>query len=149
PAARRWVDLGSGAGFPGIPIACSLKDAPGSEVVLVESDSRKAAFLREVIRSLQLPATVLVRRVESLAADPESLPATEVVTARALAPMAELLRYAEPWLGKGAKGLFLKGRDIEAELTESAKSWNIEAKLLPSVTDAAARVVVVSSAIRR
>jgi 16S rRNA (guanine527-N7)-methyltransferase len=149
PNASHWVDLGSGAGFPAIPIACVLKDRPGASVTLIESDSRKAAFLRQVIRTLALPARVQIRRVESLADMPDDVPEAEIVTARALAPLVELLAYAEPWLRKGAKGVFPKGQDVEAELTESAKSWNIEADLRPSLTDFAARIVLVTRAVRR
>jgi 16S rRNA (guanine527-N7)-methyltransferase len=78
----------------------------------------------------------------------QTLPAPEIVTARALAPLKTLLEYAEPWLERGAQALFLKGQDIEAELTESAKSWHIEASLIPSVTDPRGRIVQITSARR-
>ena len=135
PAARVWVDLGSGAGFPGLAVACALP--AGSEVHLVESDSRKAAFLREAARITGAPAHVHKMRIEDFSSDRR----VDLVTARALAPMARLLDYAAPFLEKGAQGLFLKGQDVEAELTEAAKSWHMEAELVASITEPRSRIV--------
>jgi 16S rRNA (guanine527-N7)-methyltransferase len=146
PDARTWLDLGSGAGFPGLAIACALAEK-GGFTHLVESDSRKCAFLREGARVTGASVQVHPQRIEILSRS-RSLPAPEIVTARALAPLKSLLEYAEPWLERGAQALFLKGQDIEAELTESAKCWHIEASLIPSVTDPRGRIVQITSARR-
>jgi len=146
PQARVWVDLGSGGGFPGLIIACALAerpDAPGAQVHLVESNAKKAAFLREAARVTGAPAIVhSVRIADFVAKAPESI---DVVSARALAPLAELFEAAYPLLKRGALGIFPKGQDVDAELTEASKCWNIQASLLPSLTDPLARVVSVKS----
>lgn len=144
PDARRWLDLGSGAGFPGLVIGCAMAERSGAVVHLVESDQRKAAFLREATRTLQVPARIHVRRIESL--DPDSVGSPEVVTARALAPLTRLLEYAAPWIERGAQALFPKGQDVEAELTECAKCWHMEVEMHPSVTDSRGRIVRVRRA---
>jgi 16S rRNA (guanine527-N7)-methyltransferase len=141
PHARIWVDLGSGAGFPGMVLACALADREGAMVHLVESDQRKAAFLREAVRITQAPATLHIERIERFARNWSGK--ADVVTARALAPLVRLLGYAAPLMEKGAQGLFLKGQDVEAELTGAAKCWHIEAQLLPSITDPRSRIVQV------
>jgi 16S rRNA (guanine527-N7)-methyltransferase len=146
PEATTWLDLGSGGGFPGLVIACALADTAGRRVHLVESNARKAAFLREATRILNLPAVVHCARIEDFV--PRWSDSADVVVARALAPLPRLLDYASPALKKGAKGLFPKGQDVEAELTEAAKSWNITAELVPSLTDPKARIVVVRRADR-
>lgn len=146
PTARKWIDLGSGGGFPGLVIASALAGREGS-VDLVESNARKAAFLRETARQLQLPALVHPVRIEDFVIQYADSP--EIVTARALAPLVELLRYVEPLMKKGAQALFPKGQDVEAELTTASKYWKIEARLVPSLTDARSRIVVVEAAERR
>jgi 16S rRNA (guanine527-N7)-methyltransferase len=146
PVAKIWLDLGSGAGFPGLVIACALADSSGCQVHLVESNTRKAAFLREATRILHLPAVVHCARIEEFMRHRGA--AADIVTARALAPLPRLLEYAAPALERGAQGLFPKGQDVEAELTEAAKSWNIAAELVPSLTDPKARIVVVRHAER-
>ena len=140
PEARTWADLGSGAGFPGLVIACALAD--GASVHLVESSSKKAAFLREAVRLTGAPALVHAVRAEDFIAH---APAVEVVTARAFAPLPKLLRIAYPLLIKGAVGLFPKGQAVASELTEAARCWKIQASLAPSRTDPDARIVVVHS----
>jgi 16S rRNA (guanine527-N7)-methyltransferase len=141
PEAHVWADLGSGAGFPGVVIACALADTPGAQVHLVESVGKKAAFLREAVAATGAPATVHAMRVEDLA---KHAPAgIEVVTARALAPLPRLLSLASPLLKRGVVGLFPKGQDVAAELTEAAKCWTIQASLAPSRTDPNGRIVVV------
>jgi len=142
----RWVDLGSGGGFPGLPVAAVLAERPGANVTLVESDTRKAAFLREAARLADLPVTVLPERVERVAG--QIAPGVEIVSARALAPLPKLLELAEPFLAAGATGLFLKGQDVDKELTEASKSWRIDARLEPSITDDRARILIISSAVR-
>jgi 16S rRNA (guanine527-N7)-methyltransferase len=135
PAFRRWVDLGSGGGFPGLVIAAM---AEGAEVHLVESNGKKAAFLREAARAMGVAVTVHAARVE--AALLEGLTA-DVVSARALAPLETLVGLAEPLLKTGAAGLFPKGREAVAELTEAEKSWRFSASLHQSLTDSDARIV--------
>jgi 16S rRNA (guanine527-N7)-methyltransferase len=147
PEARIWLDLGSGGGFPGVVLACALAERSGARVHLVESNGKKAAFLREAARALTLPALVHAARIKDVVhrlTEP-----VDIVTARALAPLADLLAYAEPVLKKGAQGLFPKGQDVEAELTEASKYWRINTTLAPSLTSADARIVVVRRAERR
>lgn len=146
PGARRWIDLGAGGGFPGIVIACALADTDGAEVHLVESRNKKASFLRDVVRSLSLPALVHAERIEDFVAKTDGT--FDVITARALAPLDRLIGCAIPLLKTGAVGLFPKGQDVEAELTQASKSWNIEADLVPSLTDPNGRIVVVRRARR-
>ena len=147
PRARIWADLGSGAGFPGLVIACALADQPGALVHLIESNSRKAAFLREAVAATEAPARVHPVRMEKFVESGEG--AIEVVTARAVSPLDLLLGECFPLLRAGAVGLFPKGQDVGAELTEATKSWKIRAELMPSRTDSRARIVVVRALERR
>jgi len=147
PKAKIWIDLGSGAGFPGLVVACALADEKDACVHLVESNGKKAAFLREAVRVLEVPAVVHARRIEDFVAGFSDR--ADVVTARALAPLGELLDLAAPLLKTGAKGLFLKGQDVEAELTEASKCWTINSTLVPSKTNQHGRIVVIQSAIKR
>ena len=141
PEARVWADLGSGAGFPGLMIACALADGPGGLVHLVESNNKKAAFLREAARATGAPAVVHALRVADFVNKaPKDI---EVVTARALAPLPELLEAAYPLLKTGAVGLFPKGQGAATELTEAAKCWSIQQTLAASRTDPKARIIVV------
>lgn len=142
---RRWVDLGSGGGFPGLVVAAVLAERPDADVTLVESDSRKAAFLREAARLAELPVTVLPSRIEQVAA--VLAPGVEVVSARALAPLPRLLELAAPFLAQGATGLFLKGQDVDNELTQAAKSWRIDAEMRASLTDGGGHVLIVRNAV--
>jgi 16S rRNA (guanine527-N7)-methyltransferase len=141
-SAKIFVDLGSGGGFPGLVLAAGLAERPGAHVHLVESDQRKCAFLREAARAMNVPATVHNERIESaLAAWPHG---GDVVTARALAPMKKLLELAYPLLKAGTVGIFPKGQDVESELTEATKCWSFSIELVPSRTESAARMAVVS-----
>lgn len=141
PQTRRWVDLGSGGGFPGLVIACALAETRGAEVHLVESSAKKAAFLREAARATGAPAVIHAVRIEDFVDNaPEGI---EVVTARALAPLAGLLASAYPLLRRGAWGVFPKGQSAAVELTDAGKRWNIRASLEVSRTDSQARIVVV------
>src|SRR5437870_3244997 len=147
PLARAWVDLGSGGGFPGLVIACALAGKPGALVHLVESNTKKAAFLREAQRLTEAPASVHAARVEDFAAGFEGQ--ADVVTARAVAPLKSLLDQCFPLLGKsGAMGLFPKGQNAELELRQAresrtAKAWTMNATLAPSRTDPAGRIIVI------
>jgi 16S rRNA (guanine527-N7)-methyltransferase len=141
PEAQVWVDLGSGAGFPGIPIACALADTPGAMVHLIESVGKKANFLREAVRVIGVPAEVHQERAEKFG---ETCAETvHVVTARALSPLKILCDQAFPLISKGALGLFPKGQDVVAELTEAAKYWRLQASTVPSVTNPASSIVVI------
>lgn len=142
----RWVDLGSGGGFPGLVVAAVLAERPGAEMHLVESDTRKAAFLREAARHAGLPVHVHAARIEQVAA--QLAPGTDVVSARALAPLPKLLDLAAPILAAGAIGLFPKGRDAERELTDALGSWTLDFEFHPSVSDAHGRILLVKSAQR-
>jgi 16S rRNA (guanine527-N7)-methyltransferase len=141
PEARIWMDLGSGAGFPGLVLGCALADRNGATVHLVESNAKKAAFLREAIRMSGAAAIVHHERVEAVV--PAWREPVDIVTARALAPLWVLAGLAAPLVKRGAKALFLKGQVIEAELTETTKCWNIEAVILSSRTDSRGRIVEV------
>jgi 16S rRNA (guanine527-N7)-methyltransferase len=140
---RTWADFGSGGGFPAIPIACALAERPGAQVHLVESNGKKAAFLREAIRVTGVPAQVHQERVENYGE--RSGDNIEVVSARALAPLKTLCDQAFPLIARGATGLFPKGQDVDAELTEAAKYWSIEADKVPSKTSPEGCIVVVRS----
>jgi 16S rRNA (guanine527-N7)-methyltransferase len=132
PEAKIWADLGSGGGFPGVVLACAMAKIPGAMVHLVERNARKAAFLREALRITGAAGTVYLTdigdSVDSLVG------AVDCVTARAVAPLHQLVGFAEPLVGKGAKALFLKGQDVEAELTEATKYWRLTPHLHPSLT---------------
>ncbi len=145
PDAKVWLDLGSGAGFPGLVLACALAGRPGAAVHLVESTGKKVAFLRRVAETLAVPATVHHMRAEEFSPGFTA----DVITARALAPLPKLFGYVAPLLKSGAKALLSKGQDVEAELTEAAKYWKIEAGLVASRTNPAGRIVVVRALKRR
>lgn len=144
PQARKWADLGSGGGFPGVPIACALAEQNSAEVHLIESNKKKAAFLREAVRVTGARAIVHAERVADFAGGFRG--ELDAVTARALAPLPELLSIAYPLLKRGAQALFPKGQDVEAELTQATKCWSIQASLVPSRTDPKSRVVVIREA---
>jgi 16S rRNA (guanine527-N7)-methyltransferase len=130
--AKVWVDLGSGGGFPGVVLACALTETPGAMVHLVERNAKKAAFLREALRITGASGTV---HLADIGDSVDSFPGpVDCVTARAVAPLHQLLGFAEPLAGKGAKALFLKGQDVEAELTEATKYWKIVPRMHPSLT---------------
>ncbi len=147
PGAKRWIDLGSGGGFPGLVVAIALAKTPDAIVHLVESDTRKAAFLREAVRISGAPAKVHHERVESAAE--RFARSVDIVTARALAPLARLLELTAPLLSGGARGVFLKGQDVDNELTQAAKSWNISAETFPSRTDPRGRILIIERAVRQ
>jgi 16S rRNA (guanine527-N7)-methyltransferase len=132
PDAKIWIDLGSGGGFPGVVLACALADTPGAMVHLVERNAKKAAFLREALRITGAAGTVHLADIGDYV---DSVPGpVDCVTARAVAPLHQLVGFAAPLAGKGAKALFLKGQDVEAELTEATKYWKLTPRLHPSLT---------------
>jgi 16S rRNA (guanine527-N7)-methyltransferase len=140
---HRWADLGSGAGLPGLVLGiAALDERPDMHVDLVESNARKCAFLRHMARLTGAPVTVHQGRLEAVLG---RLPHADVVTARALAPLSDLIRWSEELLKTGTVGLFPKGRDADVELTEARKSWRFEADVIPSRTDSEARIVRIRS----
>lgn len=124
------LDLGSGAGFPGIALAIGCKRAGRGHVTLVESAGKKANFLRTVIRELQLPATVWADRAEKMS--PQSF---DIISARAFAPLPRLFTYAHPFWGEGTQALLLKGLNVQAELTQAGESWTYHVTEFPSQSD--------------
>lgn len=130
PQARTWVDLGSGGGFPGLVIAIAAQEAaPYLVVTLVEADQRKAAFLRETARRLDVSVMILAERIEHL-----SPLGADVVSARALAPLDRLWVYAERHLAPQGVGLFLKGPGAEAEVAAARALHGIDVSRTPSQT---------------
>jgi 16S rRNA (guanine527-N7)-methyltransferase len=132
PSVKTWADLGSGGGFPGVVLACSLAETSGTMIHLVERNAKKAAFLREALRVTNSPGTVHLADIGDNV-DRITGP-VDCVTARALAPLHQLIGFVEPLVRQGAKALFLKGQDVEAELTEATKYWNINPHLHSSRT---------------
>lgn len=145
PEARIWVDLGSGAGFPGLVTAIALKGLPGALVHLIDSDQRKCAFLREVSRETGAPTIVHNARIEDVA--PEIGDPIDAVSARALAPLPQLLDYAAIFLRKGARGVFLKGQHLDDELTDSAVQSRYEITVWPSKIVSSAHLLIVKNKI--
>jgi 16S rRNA (guanine527-N7)-methyltransferase len=139
PRARRWADIGAGAGFPGLVIGIALADTPDAIVHLIESDNRKCAFLRDVIRETGAKARVEHGRAEAII---PKLKEIDVVTARAVAPLHKLVEIAAPLMNIGATALFPKGRDYRAELTRLSPPSNFDIETKPSLTDKDAVIVV-------
>ena len=146
---RIWLDLGSGGGFPGLIVAIMLTES-GGHVHLVESDGRKAAFLRTVIREVGVPASVHNRRAEELAMAGEAFLAdVQVISARALAPLPDLLELVAPFFNSSTIALLHKGAGWQDELTRAEQCWNIDVEALPSRTHDAARVLCLRHLSRR
>ena len=143
PNTRSLAELGSGAGIPGLIVAM----AADLEVHLYESNGKKAAFLREAARQTGTRAVVHNVRLETLR-DRTGLPKVQCVVARALAPLPLLLEYAEPFLKKGAVGLFHKGQDVDAELTEATKYWRMNVSKHASQCDSRGVVLEIREASR-
>jgi 16S rRNA (guanine527-N7)-methyltransferase len=148
PGQIHWLDIGSGAGFPGLVLAIALKNVSLARVDLVESNARKCSFLKHIIRETGAPAVVHSMRIEDFVTSvlrdkPTCHP--HVVTARALAPLPNLLSLTEVFLRRGSMGLFMKGKDVQSELTKALECWTFSYDLVPSVTDSEARIVRVSS----
>ena len=142
PDVRTWADLGAGAGFPGLVIACTWHDI-GRMMHLVESNHRKCAFLQEAARTLGLSVTVHNARIED--AIPHLMTEKiEVVSARALASLTQLIHYCASLVDNHAEALFLKGQDVDKELTEATKYWNISAHMIQSKTDPDGRIVSIT-----
>ena len=144
PEARLWLDLGSGAGFPGLVVAILQTGTPDFRMHLVESNRKKCAFLAEVARETKAPVDIHAMRIEELAESAQSL-RPDVVSARALAPATHLFELARPFFGPRTRGLFLKGREVEAELDTAREAWDFTARLHPSLTSASSHIVEVTA----
>lgn len=151
PTARRWLDLGSGGGFPGLVIGIFLKqtnrEMPSGAIALVESNAKKAAFLKHMAHLLALPVHVHHSRIEDMVEDIET---PHVITARALAPLPILMTYTSSLIAQGSIAYFLKGREYETELTAVRKSYpsfNFDVK--KSKIDTKGAIICVSSTLER
>jgi 16S rRNA (guanine527-N7)-methyltransferase len=145
--ARSWLDLGSGAGFPGMVLAI-LRAGRGREEdrephILIESDQRKAAFLGEIARQASLAVDIAVTRIE-LSSTQGRYKSVDVVTARALAPLDRLIGLALPFFGPKTTGLFLKGREVVQEIKSAKEKWRFTCELVDSLTEPDARIARVT-----
>lgn len=143
--ARRFVDLGSGGGFPGLVLAIlAQQERPDSRTILVESDQRKAAFLREAVRLTGVAAEVVCVRAEEIA--PQG---ADVVSARALSPLPDLLALVARHLADEGVAILPKGAAYQAELDAARVDWTFDAEVFPSQTDQAARILRLRHLTRR
>lgn len=141
PGARTWLDIGSGAGLPGLVVAILAADRrPDLSVTLLEADNRKAAFLREASRRTKTAVTVLAERTEDTRAA-----RYDVVSARAFAPLRRLLRHVDLVARDVGVLLLLKGRNADNEIDDARQEWNIEISTLPSMTDPDGRILKITS----
>ncbi len=146
--AEKWVDLGSGAGFPGMVLAI-LRAGRGVEGdrephILIESDTRKAAFLGEIARKTSVPVDIAMKRIEISSTQGRDN-SVDVVSARALAPLDRLIGLAAPFFGSDTVGLFLKGREVDQEIEAAQLKWRFSCSLIDSLTEAQSRIAVVTS----
>jgi len=139
--ATRWLDMGSGAGFPGLVVAIMLAGVSGTVVHCVDSDRRRSAFLREAARLTGAPAVIHAVRVESL--DSDAVGPVDCVTARAFAPLLKTLEFAKPWMESGAIGLFPRGRSGVQELRRRPPPSEYALETIGSVIDPDAAIVKV------
>jgi 16S rRNA (guanine527-N7)-methyltransferase len=147
PGARRWLDIGSGGGFPGVVLACALVERDGASIDLVERAGKKAAFLREAIRVTQSPGRVHLADIGDYVERLDK--SVDCVTARAVAPLQILCEAVAPLVQRGATALLPKGQDVEKELTEATKYWNIDYRLVPSRVPEGGSIVVVDRLTRQ
>ena len=140
--AKTLADLGSGGGFPGLVLAAHFADVGGPQVTLVESDQRKAAFLREAARAMEISVEILSTRIEN-DANLAALNGVNVVTARALARLSSLLGLVQPFISDETVCIFMKGRDAAREIAEARADWSFESTEHASVTDPQAKIIVV------
>lgn len=142
--AKEIVDVGSGGGFPGLILSIAVDT---KKFHLIESDTRKASFLREAARVSGSAAEIYSERVESVAKRFDTQ--IHMVTARAFAPLPKLLELTAPFLLGGAKAAFLKSQDIDGELTTAAKSWNVKYQVRNSLTDPRGRILLIEKVEQR
>ncbi|NBC19467.1 MAG: 16S rRNA (guanine(527)-N(7))-methyltransferase RsmG [Alphaproteobacteria bacterium] len=141
PPGARIMDFGSGAGFPGLIIAADR--CRDSRITLIESVGKKCAYLRAAATAAGLPVEVVCARVESVTPEP-----VQIVTARAVAPLARLLELSAPWLENGGIALFPKGRTWHEELTAAQQSWNFTCEAIVSRTHREGAILKISEVIR-
>ncbi len=134
--SKTWLDFGSGAGFPGMILAIMLCEQEGATMTLVESNGKKAAFLQHCARITGAPVRVLQQRIEQTKQSH-----VDVITARAVADLQQLLTWAEPFCGQNTVLLFPKGKSVEQELTFARKQWDIDYQLIDSCTEEGAKIV--------
>ncbi len=146
PGARTWLDLGSGGGFPGLVIAAAFAERGNAATFLVESNGRKCAFLREAARAMSVPATIIHARLEMIVDD--YVGKVDVVSARALAALPDLVEWTHKLLTTGTIGLFPKGLDLDRELTDASKCWSINSSIHNSLTDSSGRILRVQGVTR-
>lgn len=142
---RHWLDLGSGGGFPSMIVAAYLAEkAPDCRVTMIESDQRKAVFLRQAVRTMSLQATVIADRIEQVT--PQE---ANVISARALAPLTALLSFADRHIAPGGTCLFLKGQNSEAELSDATQAgWSFTSERHKSQTDPNGTILLVRNIAR-
>jgi 16S rRNA (guanine527-N7)-methyltransferase len=144
PEAKTIIDLGSGGGFPGLVLAILLAETPESRVHLVESNGKKCAFLRHIVRTLSLNATVHNDRIEDVI---NTLRKPDIVTARALAPLPLLLQLALPQLSKNVPGFFHKGRDHAHEIAAARGEFNFDLLVHPSRVDSGSVILEIRNVV--
>ncbi|MFN7596397.1 MAG: 16S rRNA (guanine(527)-N(7))-methyltransferase RsmG [Cereibacter sp.] len=131
PGRKRWVDMGAGAGFPGAVVALIAADTPDAvEMVLIESDQRKAVFLSNVSRETGVPMVIHAERIEQV--PPQQ---ADIVSARALAPLRKLCDFADRHLATGGAALFPKGGQYDAEVVQARQAWAFDLEPHISTTD--------------
>jgi 16S rRNA (guanine527-N7)-methyltransferase len=133
--AHNLIDLGSGAGFPGLVLAIALSGK--IKATLIESDLRKCLFLENVSRETFLDVVILRERIESIKEPLQG----DIITARALAPLPLLIEYAFPFMKENAIALFLKGESVQKEIVEAQKKWEFDLEIFPSLTDSKASIL--------
>ena len=139
PSAKTWLDVGSGAGLPGLVVAILIDDIPEAAVTLIEPSAKRCAFLREAARATGARVRVIEAKIEAVEAFP-----VDVVTARAFTSLRNLLASSQPWMALGARALFLKGADLGTEIAEASTFARFETKVHPSPSDPRGCVVEVS-----
>jgi 16S rRNA (guanine527-N7)-methyltransferase len=143
PAANSWLDLGTGAGFPGLVVAILAANQGTLRMHLVESTAKKCAFLAHVAQMTDTAVDIHCMRIEELGSS-ESKLKPDIVSARALAPLPRLLELAAPFFRSGTRGLFLKGRDAEREIEAARAGWTFACRLHPSLTAKDSSIVEVT-----
>lgn len=142
--AKNLIDIGTGAGLPGLVIACFAAERGSPECLLVEANTKRCAFLRHVSHTLGLPVTVVNDRIENVSRE-----TVDVITARAVADLPKLMEMSARWLENGAKAVFLKGETHQKELTETRRYWNFKLDLTPSKSDSFGAVLSLSEVCTR